>query len=61
MPASDQRRPPLPRDPLELRQEAEAALDLDNTEAAGAEYAIALALLAVAGELAAIRRDMRKR
>lgn len=54
-------RAPLPTDPLELRQQAEAALDLANTEPTGELTAVALALLAVAGELATIRKGLRGR
>lgn len=54
---------PLPRDPLECRQNAERSLgervvrDKEN----GPLHATAWALLAVAGELAEIRRELRRK
>lgn len=62
MTAPDKQRPPLPAEPLECRQHAEASLgpwavsDPDR----GPLHAIAWALLAIAGELATIRRTMAK-
>ncbi|MFJ9382026.1 hypothetical protein [Streptomyces sp. NPDC101455] len=53
--ADDQPLPPLPRDPLEHRQEAERLLS-PRPDLAGVH-----ALLAIAGELAQIRRQMGKR
>ncbi|MFJ9381882.1 hypothetical protein [Streptomyces sp. NPDC101455] len=53
--ADDQPLPPLPRDPLEHRQEAERLLSYR------ADLAVAHALLAIAGELAQIRRHLGKR
>lgn len=53
--AGEQPRPPLPREPLEHRQEAERLLDRR------ADLAVAHALLAIAGELAQIRRQLGKR
>ncbi|MEV6544395.1 hypothetical protein [Streptomyces sp. NPDC051665] len=55
--AGDQPRPPLPRDPVEHRQEAERLVD-DGL--AGAPDTIVHALLAIAGELHLIRRRMGK-
>lgn len=52
--AGDQPRPPLPRDPVEHRQEAERLLDR-RPDLAGVH-----ALLAIAGELHQIRRQLRK-
>ncbi|MFJ6386447.1 hypothetical protein ACIQJT_02440 [Streptomyces sp. NPDC091972] len=54
-PHPEDSRPPLPRDPLEHRQEAERLLPRR------ADLAVAHALLAIAGELAQIRRQMGKR
>lgn len=53
-------RRPLPTDPLQLRQDAEAALTRPGGEPNRELTAIALALLAIAGELAAIRRSTTK-
>jgi hypothetical protein len=55
--AGDQPRPPLPRDPLEHRQEAERLLDEGR---ASAPRALVHVLLAIAGELAQIRRRLGK-
>ena len=52
--AEDQPRPPLPREPLEHRQEAERLLER-RADLAGVH-----ALLAIAGELALIRRQLGK-
>lgn len=52
--ADDQPMPPLPREPLEHRQEAERLLDR-RPDLAGVH-----ALLAIAGELAVIRRGLGK-
>lgn len=57
-------RPPLPAEPLECRQHAEAALGewavrADAEPDRGPLHAIAWALLAIAGELATIRRATR--
>lgn len=54
-PLPEESRPPRPRDPVEHRQEAERLLDRR------ADLAIAHALLAIAGELAQIRRQLGKR
>ena len=60
--ASAEERQPLPPEPLECRQNAQRSLgewvvrDKEN----GPLHAIAWALLAIAGELAVIRREMRK-
>jgi hypothetical protein len=48
---------PLPREPLELRQRAEEFLGLGEADA-DVPRAIGFALLAIAGELATIRRDL---
>lgn len=61
--AAQEPRPPLPADPLECRQHAqrslgEWAVNADADPDHGPLHAIAWALLAVAGELAAIRRAM---
>jgi hypothetical protein len=51
-------RPPLPVDPLECRHKAEQLLA--ERDASPAEKATGWALLAIAGELAAIRRQLGK-
>lgn len=61
MPETPGRRP-LPQDPLEHRQDAEQALGaLHASERRGVGYAAAVALLAIAGELHEIRKQLRKR
>lgn len=57
--AGDEQRPPLPPDPLECRQKAAALLLEDKF--ASPSVATAWALLAVAGELAEIRRELRRK
>ncbi|WP_405856126.1 hypothetical protein OG407_07235 [Streptomyces sp. NBC_01515] len=52
--ADDQPMPPLPRDPLEHRREAERLLERRP------DLAVVHTLLAIAGELAVIRRDLGK-
>jgi len=54
----DQPRPPLPRDPVAHRQEAERLVDEGR---ASAPHTIVHALLAIAGELHLIRRQLGKR
>jgi len=55
-------RPPLPPDPLECRQNAQQCLGewVVRDPAGGPLHAIAWALLAIGGELAAIRRATAK-
>lgn len=55
-----ERRPPLPTEPLECRQHAEALLQ-ENDGGGGPAAAIAWTLLAIAGELATIRRQLTKK
>ena len=57
--ASAEERQPLPPEPLECRQNAERLLARSSVEALPIK-AVAWALLAIAGELAVIRREMRK-
>lgn len=59
MAADEEVRRPLPPEPLECRQKA-AALLLEDAFASPA-VATAWALLAVAGELAEIRRELRRK
>lgn len=63
--AAEERRPPLPTDPLECRQRADALLTADHSSldaaTAAAAAATAWAQLAVAGELAVIRRALKGR
>lgn len=49
-------RPPLPKDPLEHRQEAERLIDHGSNDTRAAVFA----LLAIAGELHEIRKLLRK-
>ena len=56
--AADEQRAPLPPEPLECRQKAAALLE--DKYASPAEVT-AWALLAIAGELAAIRRELRRK
>jgi hypothetical protein len=59
--ASAEERRPLPPEPLECRQNADALLARSSgTFEALPIKAVAWALLAIAGELAVIRREMRK-
>lgn len=58
--ASAEDRRPLPPEPLECRQNAEAILRDRADRVSGPDTAAAWALLAIAGELAVIRREMCK-
>ncbi|GGN46773.1 hypothetical protein [Streptomyces fuscichromogenes] len=57
--AEEQQRRPLPRDPLEHHQDAEQ--HIAGAHAGPVENALVSALLAVAGELAEIKKLLRNR
>jgi hypothetical protein len=52
---------PLPQEPLACRQNAEQNLFHQKPVPENAAFATAWALLAIAGELAEIRRELRRR